>query len=268
MVGRSEGALEVHLDDRVPLGFGHVREHPVAQDAGVVHHHIQAAEGVDGLVDEVLAAVPAGDVVGVGDGLPARGFDLVDDGLGGAGRGPRAVAAAAEVVDDDLGALLGEQLRVFAADAVASPGDDDDASLADPGHARTPAVTIYLLCLLVPLFHMMAVGVLYAPFGFGALFAFDPLSDRNLPVGEGAGRGGSGVPMHPHARWGPQATEAPECLPGPAARHRNPTVGRAYATAKVAEPLMWTPPVWRVAVSSTSTRRRPSFSRRPTTLPE
>ncbi|WP_322761062.1 hypothetical protein [Frankia sp. Cr2] len=48
-----------------------------------------------------------------------------------------------------------------------------------------------------------------ALFGLGALFAVDPLFDRNLPVGAGVGRGGSGVPVNPHARWGPQATEAP-----------------------------------------------------------
>ena len=50
VAGRGEGALEVHLDDRVPLLLGHVDEHAVAQDAGVVDEHVEVAEGVDGLV--------------------------------------------------------------------------------------------------------------------------------------------------------------------------------------------------------------------------
>ena len=38
------GALQVHRDDRVPLRLAHVEDHPVAQDAGVVHQDVEAAE--------------------------------------------------------------------------------------------------------------------------------------------------------------------------------------------------------------------------------
>ena len=79
---------------------------------------------------EALAALPVGDVVGVGDGLAAHGLDLVDDLLAPAVRSsPDAVDGAAEVVDDDLGALRREQQRVLAADAPAGAGDDRDASV-------------------------------------------------------------------------------------------------------------------------------------------
>ena len=80
-------------------------------------------------VDQALAALPVGHVVGVGDGLAAHGLDLVDDLLGGRAVVARAVDGAAEVVDDDLGALGGEQQRVLAADAAARAGDDGDASV-------------------------------------------------------------------------------------------------------------------------------------------
>ncbi len=40
--------------------------------------------------------------------------------------GALALVAAAEVVDDDLRALPGEQQRVFASDAAARAGDDRD----------------------------------------------------------------------------------------------------------------------------------------------
>ncbi len=49
---RGEGALEVDLDDGVPLRLGHVREHAVAEDAGVVDEDVEAAEGVDRLLDQ------------------------------------------------------------------------------------------------------------------------------------------------------------------------------------------------------------------------
>ena len=56
-----------------------------------------------------LAALGRGDRVGVGDGLAAGGLDLVDDVLGRALVAARAVDRAAEVVDHDQRAALGEQ---------------------------------------------------------------------------------------------------------------------------------------------------------------
>ena len=68
---RREGALQVHLDHRVPLGLGHVDEHPVAQDAGVVDQHVELAEARDRLPDQALGAGEVADVVAVGDRLAA-----------------------------------------------------------------------------------------------------------------------------------------------------------------------------------------------------
>ena len=53
MVGRAERALQVYRDHRVPLGLGHVGQHPVTQDPGVVHHDVQVAEDIDGLLDQL-----------------------------------------------------------------------------------------------------------------------------------------------------------------------------------------------------------------------
>ena len=44
---RREVALEVHRDDGVPLLLGHVHEHPVAEDPGVVDEDVEAAVAVD-----------------------------------------------------------------------------------------------------------------------------------------------------------------------------------------------------------------------------
>jgi hypothetical protein len=130
VVQHREGALEVHADDRVPVRLGHRDDHPVAQDARVVHHHVQPAERLDGLRDQPLRAGPGGDVLGIRDRLPARGGDLVGDGLGRASRGAAAVPAAAEVVDHHLGTLRGERQGVRLADAVPGAGDNHDAPRA------------------------------------------------------------------------------------------------------------------------------------------
>ena len=76
-----------------------------------------------------LRLLGVGDVVVAGDGLAAHRRDLVDDLLGRRRVGAGAVGAAAEVVDDDLGALAGEQQRVLPADAPAGPGDDGDPAV-------------------------------------------------------------------------------------------------------------------------------------------
>ena len=77
-----EGALQVHLDDGVPLLFAHVGHHAVTQDAGVVDDGVQVTEGVDCGLDESLCASPRGDVVAVGDRLATHRLDLVHHLLG------------------------------------------------------------------------------------------------------------------------------------------------------------------------------------------
>src|SRR5207248_1791017 len=75
---RTEVALQVHGDDRVPLGLGHVDDHAVAQDPGVVHEHVQVAELVDGLLHQSLRAVPVGHVLAVHDRFAAHRLDVVN----------------------------------------------------------------------------------------------------------------------------------------------------------------------------------------------
>src|SRR5690606_5769076 len=81
------------------------------------------AVGVDGLGNHPSGTFEVGDVVVVGDGLSAALADEVD----GQVRVPAATLALdrdAEVVDDHLGAVLGQLQRVPAADAVTGPRDD------------------------------------------------------------------------------------------------------------------------------------------------
>ena len=121
--------LQVHLDDRVPLLFGHVDEHPVAQDARVVDEDVEIAERLDRGVDEALRTFPVGDVVAVDDRLATTGADLLDHLLSRGDVGPGAVVRRAEVVDDDLGTFGGEVQGMLAADAAPGAGDDRNASV-------------------------------------------------------------------------------------------------------------------------------------------
>ena len=75
-------------DDVVPLLGGHVDEHPVAEDAGVVDQHVEPAEGVDGGLDDPTGGVVVADVVAVGDGFAAHGPNGIDDLTGRAGELP------------------------------------------------------------------------------------------------------------------------------------------------------------------------------------
>ena len=137
-----EVALEVDVDDGVPLVFGHVEDHAVAKDAGDVDEDVDAAEGVDALADHVLAALGGGDGVVVGDGVAAGGgssyggrcADLVAHLVGGAGVVSGAVDVDAGVVDDDVRALLREEQGDGAADAAAGAGDYGVAAFELVGH--------------------------------------------------------------------------------------------------------------------------------------
>ena len=82
-------------------------------------------------------------VVGVGDRGSARGDDLGRDHGRGLGVGADALHRAAEVVDDDAGAPLGEQVGMGAADPAAGARDDRDPSLeAVLAHRRRHAVVL------------------------------------------------------------------------------------------------------------------------------
>jgi len=124
----------VDLDHGVPLRLGHVGEHAVAQDAGVVDEHVEITEGLDGGVDEPLRALPRRDVVAVGGGLAAGALDLGHDLLGRTQVATCAVDVAAEVVHDDLGAVAGERQGVLATDATPGAGHDGDASVQESAH--------------------------------------------------------------------------------------------------------------------------------------
>ena len=84
-------------------------EHPVAQDAGVVDEHVEAAERVDRLLDDPLGAVPKSQTSSAlaTASPPAAAISSTTSWAGPRGS-RRCRRRAAEVVDHHLGAVRGE----------------------------------------------------------------------------------------------------------------------------------------------------------------
>ena len=101
-LGAEEGAAQVDLEHPVEVLVGEVEEGPIAQDAGVVHPDVDAAELGLGRPEDPVDPLAGGHGVVVRDGLAPLGLDLLHDAIGGLGGATAAVAVAAEVVHDDL----------------------------------------------------------------------------------------------------------------------------------------------------------------------
>ena len=82
---------------------------------------------VHGLLDHARDAGAIGDAVGIGHRFAAGRLDLLHHLLGRARIAPIAAGdAAAQIVDDDLGAFLRRQQRAFLADAVCAARHQND----------------------------------------------------------------------------------------------------------------------------------------------
>jgi hypothetical protein len=66
----------VNVVDEVPVRLLHVLEADITEDTGIVDEDIDAPEGINGRLDDVLAIL---DRVVVADRLAACSADLVDD---------------------------------------------------------------------------------------------------------------------------------------------------------------------------------------------
>ncbi len=109
-----EGALEVDVDHRVPVGLGDVEEVGGAEDAGVVDQDVDPSERRERRRGRGLDLAAAGDVAADRPGLGAE--------LGGERLGRGGV----DVPEREPGAARREQPRAGGADAVGGAGDDDD----------------------------------------------------------------------------------------------------------------------------------------------
>ncbi len=127
-------ALEVYVEDVVPLGLGDpVRGFAADEDAGVRHHDVDAAQLRDTAVDHRAHGVEIADVGLLGDDPTSEGLDpahRLGKVLGGGGRIERGdgVDTVRDVEGDDVGALLRQPERVTAPLPPGRTGDERDLS--------------------------------------------------------------------------------------------------------------------------------------------
>ena len=112
-------ATQVHLEDEVELLVGHVEQHLVAGDAGVVDHDVEPAELVDGGLEHRLGGGALPHVAGHDERLDPDGADLLG----------RLLRCAGEVVEHDVGAGVGQREGLGPAEPGACTGDDGDPAL-------------------------------------------------------------------------------------------------------------------------------------------
>ena len=130
-LGPEEGALEVDLHHLLVLRLGGVEDRRARLDAGVVDHDVEPAEGVDGGLDEPFEVLHLADVGLDADRLVAQRGDLLLQLLRG--------LLVGDVVDDDVGAVLGEGEHDGLADAAVAAGDDGDLA-GECAHEVPPSV--------------------------------------------------------------------------------------------------------------------------------
>ena len=53
-----KSAIQMHVNHGVPLLFGHLVEHHVAQNAGIIHHAINAPEVIQRAFDNAMGTGP------------------------------------------------------------------------------------------------------------------------------------------------------------------------------------------------------------------
>lgn len=78
--GNLVGTIDVDLHNEIPVLILEVLEASITEDTSIVDEDIDAAESLDGSVDNLVTKL---DAVVVGDSLATGGLDLVDDNIGG-----------------------------------------------------------------------------------------------------------------------------------------------------------------------------------------
>ncbi len=124
-------------DHDVPIVFGHIDEHPIAQDARVVHQDVDPAPGLDPEPDGTLGAIHRRDVVRAHGDRYVQALELRGDRFDHRGVGSGAVSLCAGVVDDHRGSLGREPAGVLAAHPAARTGDHGNPSL-EGAHGGLP----------------------------------------------------------------------------------------------------------------------------------
>src|SRR5690606_38652548 len=118
----------------VEIGDLHLGKGLVAQDACIVDHDVDAAEGIHRDLHDVGGGSRVRDAVVAGNRFAALRLDLGNHLVGRLGGTAGAIHRAAQVVHYHFRAALGQQQRMAAAEAGAGAGDNGNAAVEIDGH--------------------------------------------------------------------------------------------------------------------------------------
>ena len=110
---------QMHGDDRVPVLVGHVEQHPVPGDAGIVDHDAESAQVVR-TVDQFVGGGALADIAHHSDCLGPDSADLIED-IGG-------IQCLRHIVDDHRGPRTCQSDGLGAAKTGCGTGHHRDAS--------------------------------------------------------------------------------------------------------------------------------------------
>ena len=130
----------MRIDNWKPPIVGHVVEHGVAQDAGVVHDCIDAAEGVQRHGRERAATRVRSNRVIRGNRTATPTGDVIDNGVGGVRGRALAGSRGAEIVHDDVRSSVSKLERIRAPKPVPGAGHDDSSAVECDVHWPSPCV--------------------------------------------------------------------------------------------------------------------------------
>ena len=129
------GAHQVDLNHQIEVVHAHLGKALVTQNAGVVHQNVHPAPGVDGLLHHGFDRRKVGDRGAIGQRLATGSADFIDHRLRRADRAALAVHAAAQVIDQHLGAARRQCQRMLAAQAATGARHDGHAAVEIDRHA-------------------------------------------------------------------------------------------------------------------------------------
>src|SRR5579885_3723270 len=130
-----KAAVEMHGNHLAPIRPAHAMKNAIAQDAGIVHQYVDAAEGIECGGDDLVGIARLADRQRRSDGF-AAGLDyFFDDGMRRSSVRAGTVEARTDVADDNACAFLRHEECNALADAPPGAGDDGNFAGDNVGHS-------------------------------------------------------------------------------------------------------------------------------------
>src|SRR5262245_27799402 len=113
----------MNIDNRIPLFFGHIKNHPVTKDTSAVDQDVEPTERINRCLNETLTALHSGNIVGVSSRLTTSFLDFIHQLLSRTFIRSFTRNTPAEIVHHNLRSLLRHEQRDTASNAASRTSD-------------------------------------------------------------------------------------------------------------------------------------------------